>query len=174
MMRLFIAINFDDEIKDYICKVIQSVKNHAIKGNFTRRENYHLTLVFIGETKNIDNAKHAIDIIDAKPFELCIAGLGKFKRAGGDIYWLDVQKNRSLEQIYKKLFNELLKEGFKLDNREHKPHLTLGRELILDSDFDINKYKDLSVKTRVERISLMKSERIAGKLIYTEVYAKNL
>ena len=44
-MRLFIAINFDDKIKDELCLLIDKLKNYSVSGNFTKRENLHLTLV---------------------------------------------------------------------------------------------------------------------------------
>ena len=39
-MRLFIAINLSEEIKDYLTAAIQELKMKAVKGNFTHRETF--------------------------------------------------------------------------------------------------------------------------------------
>ncbi|MCX7714419.1 MAG: RNA 2',3'-cyclic phosphodiesterase [Clostridia bacterium] len=175
-MRLFIAINFDDEIKDQLNDITQNLKTNSEYGNFTRRENLHLTLVFIGESQNVSAIKKAMDSVCAQSFEISISALGKFKRTGGDIYWLGVKKHQILSDIYKQLHNCLLREGFSLENREYKPHLTLGREVKLKDSFDREYFqkniKDINVP--VSKISLMKSERLDGKLTYTEIYSKTL
>jgi len=47
-MRLFIAINFNEKIKDRLCEMQGQLKAQTYAGNFSRRENLHLTLVFLG------------------------------------------------------------------------------------------------------------------------------
>jgi len=54
-MRLFIAINFNDEIKDALCDASAELMAAAKRGRTPRRENLHLTLVFIGETTRVDD-----------------------------------------------------------------------------------------------------------------------
>jgi 2'-5' RNA ligase len=175
-MRLFIAINFTGEMKNQLCGAIRHLKEYAVQGNFTRCENLHLTLVFIGETAKVNEVKRAIDTVQAYPFTLNIGGLGKFRRDGGDIYWKGAEKTQELILVYQQLFDALTKVGFHLENREYKPHLTLGREVILKEDFDKDAFeKDIpNMSMQVQKISLMKSERINGKLTYTEIYAKDL
>ncbi|MBR0599990.1 RNA 2',3'-cyclic phosphodiesterase [Sinanaerobacter chloroacetimidivorans] len=177
-MRLFIAINFDEEIKNYLMNLIEEFKQSAEKGNFTLRNNLHLTMVFIGEvsTDQLGLIKSAMNRIKEEPFSITIGGLGKFKRRGGDIYWVDVEKNQSLGSINSLLSSELRKAGFQIEDREFTPHLTLGREVILKTHQDMEKYKQLAQnrEMQVTKVSLMKSERISGKLTYTEIYAKDL
>lgn len=175
-MRLFIAINFNEEIKNQLCEAIHHLKEYAVQGSFTRCENLHLTLLFIGETARVNEVKQAMETIKAQTFTLHIGGLGKFRRDGGDIYWKGAEKTQELISVYQQLFDALAKIGFHLENREYKPHLTLGREVILQEDFDKNDFeKDTPpMSMQVEKISLMKSERINGKLTYTEIYAKEL
>ena len=42
-MRLFIAIELDDRIKDELCFIQKRLKMQGMKGNYTPRENLHLT-----------------------------------------------------------------------------------------------------------------------------------
>ncbi len=175
-MRLFIAINFTDEMKEQLSGTIRHLKEYAVQGNFTRNENLHLTLAFIGETARVNEVKQAMNGIWAESFLLNISGLGKFRRDGGDIYWKGAEKTPELLSVYQQLFQVLTAMGFHLENREYKPHLTLGREVILQEGFDKNAFeKEIpKMSMKVEKISLMKSERINGKLVYTEIYAKTL
>lgn len=175
-MRLFIAINFDQPVKDILVESIQNLKQHSKSGNFTHRENLHLTLVFIGETTKLDIIKKAMDKVDADKFILDISDFGSFKRNGGDIYWIGVEKNNTLLSIFNQLYKLISDYGFKIDNREYNPHLTFGREVILEDSFNIDEFINSlpKIQTQVKKISLMKSERINGKLTYTEIYKKDL
>jgi RNA 2',3'-cyclic 3'-phosphodiesterase len=177
-MRLFIAIILNDGIKDYLMTAIEHLKKEASRGNFTHRENLHLTLVFLGElsSEKADAVKSAMNRVSGEPFRLSLSGFGKFKRNGRDIHWAGVDKSEALLSIQKQLSFELEKSGFQLENREYSPHLTLGREISL-MDPSKNIYESLPAERQemtVSRLSLMKSERINGKLAYSEIYGKDL
>lgn len=175
-MRLFIAVNFNEAIKDDLCSVIEELKKHAVKGNFTRRGHLHLTLVFLGETAKLTEAVQGMNVISAAPFSLAIEGFGRFSRPGGEIYWLGIKPNPSLNDLYQQLSTALGKAGFDIEKRPYKPHLTLGREVVLNKDFDKIAFEKTipAMEMAVSRISLMKSERIEGKLIHQEIYTREL
>lgn len=175
-MRLFIAVNFDQETKKALHDMAEKLRVQALKGNFTREENFHLTLVFIGETSKVNLVKEAMGNLKASPFTLQMGSLGRFFRRGGDIYWVGVEKNQTLLLIYDQLFTALNNAGFELEKRPFKPHITLGREVVLMKEFNSQEFAHTMghLSCEVTKISLMKSERIAGKLVYTEIYAKEL
>ncbi|HHV63880.1 MAG TPA: RNA 2',3'-cyclic phosphodiesterase [Peptococcaceae bacterium] len=177
-MRLFIAINLSESLKDEIASIMQNLKSFALQGNFTRRENLHLTLAFLGEVAptRIESIKQAMDKVSGGQFTLSIRELGHFPRSGGDIYWLGVEKNSSLLKLHTELCRELKAAGFKLEGRGFKPHLTLGRQIVLRTAFDQAEFssKIPPLFQEVDRISLMKSERPDGILTYTEIYSKYL
>ena len=77
-MRLFIAIGLDDPVKDLLCRAQRQLKRQALGGRFSRRENLHLTLAFLGEAPDIRRAAIALDQIPAAPFSLAVQGLGYF------------------------------------------------------------------------------------------------
>lgn len=173
-MRLFIAVNFGEEMQERLGKIIQKLQSQTVKGSFTRRENLHLTLVFIGETEEVDSVIRAMQAVSAPSFILDIQGMGSFRRSGGDIYWLGVEHNPTLVSIYNQLCLSLRAAGFPMEKRKFKPHLTLGRRVVFP-DFDSRTWAELPpLRQRVDKISLMKSERIAGKLTYTEIFALHL
>lgn len=136
-MRLFVALKLSEPVLDRLSKTTRELKTHAVSGRFSHRENLHLTLAFIGETTNVSGAKQALSQISAPAFEMTIAGGGRFKRDGGDIVWAGVEKNRSLEQLAAQVQALLRKKGFVLQERPFAAHLTLGREVILEPDFDL-------------------------------------
>lgn len=47
-MRLFIGINFNNQIKNEIAKSQFIIKQKASKGNFVTSNNFHITMKFIG------------------------------------------------------------------------------------------------------------------------------
>ncbi|MBN7772364.1 RNA 2',3'-cyclic phosphodiesterase [Clostridium aminobutyricum] len=172
-MRLFIAINFEKSVIDEIIAIQNQLRNQAVKGNFTREENLHLTLVFLGaiEEKKIDLIERAMNEITIPSFDLIFNKMGHFSRDAGDIWWIGAEENQFLFDMQKKLSAYLSKLGFSIERRGFKPHLTLGREVILREKPLISLSK---ISSRVSKIYLMKSERINGKLTYTAIYTKEL
>lgn len=176
-MRLFTAILFDEETKDKIYNIEDKLRSVSKKGGFTDKENLHLTLNFIGETKRLEEVKKAMNLaaesIHHNSFILNIKGFGRFKRKEGDIYWLGVEKDDILLKLQKQLAIELKKAGFyEIDDTAYTPHLTLGRRVLLKDNTDIKSLEDeiKSISMKVNKFSLMKSERLDGKLVYTEIY----
>ncbi|MDX9873014.1 MAG: RNA 2',3'-cyclic phosphodiesterase [Clostridia bacterium] len=177
-MRLFIAVNFSEDIKNKLAAVMGEVKKYSTAGNFTLKDNLHLTVVFIGETAKPELVKQSLDKLIAPAFHLKLNGLGAFSRGSWEIVWIGVKKNETLLSIYEQLSSALTANGFAIEKRTYKPHLTLGREVVLKPGCIIEavagELGPLNITAEVNSISLMKSERIAGKLVYTEIYSKNL
>ncbi|OGO87855.1 MAG: 2'-5' RNA ligase [Clostridiales bacterium GWF2_36_10] len=170
-MRLFIAIIFNNEIKSDLLSNIKKLQEASIKGNFTCDENLHLTLAFIGETDRLNGIKKVIDEIKAVPFLITLGKNGVFKRSGGDIHWVGIERSDELLAVKNQISNNLRSQGFFQENKDFLPHITLSRETILKSNIEF-KIQKLSMKVTI--ISLMKSEHIKGKLVYTEIYRKQL
>ena len=171
-MRLFIAVCFEEEIKDSLQNVTEQLKNMSLHGNFTKRDNLHLTLHFIGETSAVSALKNAMNSVDFPEFNLHISKCGTFRSDVGDIYWMGLDESEPLLRLYSDLGAELRKHGFKTENRAFRPHLTLGREVIIGDGFDKRKLKTDESVIKVNSIHLMKSERINGRLVYTSIYEK--
>lgn len=176
-MRLFIALNFNEDICDRLYDTICDIKEIARKGRFSRKENLHVTLAFLGEVEpnDVEKVKSCMEVVDLESFDIHIGGLGRFKRTGFDIYWVGIEQSETMSKLHKLLTSELNDKGFSMEKREFKPHLTLGREISCD-------YKEAkkivsklgSMTQEVNKFSLILSERINGKLRYTEIYSKEL
>ena len=175
-MRLFIAVNFSAENRDLLYNIASDLAVIAVQGRAVQRDNYHLTLAFIGESNAVAQLSSCIDAAAGQPFDLIASKLGYFRRQGGDIIWLGIKPSAELANLQKKLVLCLQEAGFAIEKRQFKPHLTLLRQAVMPENFDFRRYTVAmpQVRQHVNRISLMKSERIAGRLVYSEVYGKNL
>jgi 2'-5' RNA ligase len=174
VVRLFIAVNFSDEVKNALLKAQAELRRCAEIGNFSHQENLHLTLVFLGEIApaKVSGIKSIMDAARMEVFSLVIEGMGRFRGSTGDIWWAGVKVSEELIRLQRQLTDGLLGAGFDVDTRPYKPHLTLAREVVLRE----GAYRDAlqkglpKVAVPVTKISLMKSERIQGKLTYTEIF----
>lgn len=84
-MRLFIAIAFPDKIKDRLKAGMDDLRRQGVRASWSRRENLHLTLEFLGELDSAKEAIAAMEQVQAAPFRLEFAPSGRFRRREGDI-----------------------------------------------------------------------------------------
>jgi 2'-5' RNA ligase len=169
-MRLFIAINFSDEVKDALCEVAAELRNAALRGRYTSRDNLHLTLAFIGET---DRADDIIDVMEdvcadafTAPVRIAFSGAGVFRGNGGDTHWIGVEKTPELRGLAAGLASGLRREGFDIEKRKFTPHITIGRQVTLRAEAQISVPM---ASMSAERIALMRSDREGGRLVYSEI-----
>jgi len=163
-MRLFIAIQLSETMRDALCRIQDEYVRRGVHGNFTRRENLHLTLAFIGEYPDPERILEVIDGISWRPFDLRLNGMGAF----GDLWWVGLERSEPLEACVKALRHALADAGIPFDRKRFTPHITLVRSAegkgraIAGTAID-------RVGMTVERISLMRSDRGKSGMIYTEI-----
>lgn len=164
-MRLFIAVNFTDEFKAAILDWQRELRVFAeARGcgrvNWSRPENLHLTLAFIGEYGDPAQVLSAMGRVEAERFLLETGGSGHF----GSLYWAGLRDGRSAIALSEAVRRELKKDGITFDEKPMSPHITVARELNLREKPAI---PVPAARMTAECFTLMKSERIAGKLTYT-------
>lgn len=177
MARLFVAINFCDSTVQKLFEGVSVMKGCAQRINPSRKENLHLTLAFIGETTKIRSATAALDEVSAPTFKLEISGYGEFSSRSGSIGFIKASSpDNALSDLAAKVRAELTKQGFHIDTKPFRPHITLCREFIPDNSFTPTEVTSAvgTICEQVHSISLMKSERINGRLTYTEIFRKKL
>lgn len=174
-MRLFYAVMLDENCKMALDSCCRALGPYLEKGRFTRPENLHLTLVFLGEA-DLDAAKSCLYRLQAASFELVIAGLGRFRQPGGDVLWAGVQPKGGLLRAQKSLEALARQTGFAIENRPYRPHLTLARGVSLAAGTDLSGLEPLlpSCRMQVKAVSLMESRRENGRLRYVERERKSL
>lgn len=170
-MRLFIAINFDEETRARICQVQDRLKV-LCTGNFSRPENFHLTLAFLGETKpqKLGEICALMDRLRFPHLSLSFDRVGCFSQEGSELWWLGLAQNKALLALQRELTEGLRQAGFPIESRRFSPHITLARKLRFREVPDKAQLLGTAFSTTADRLSLMLSERVGGRLTYTEQY----
>ena len=161
-MRVFIAMRFTQAFKEPIFEAQDALRDNGVRGNFTLPENLHLTLAFIGETDRVDDIKAAVKEVVFEPFEIKTGRLGCFN-GRSKVIWLGIDGEKKLKAITAELRKNLDIRGIDYAKGRFQPHITLVRQpsdMPLDIDIE-------SANMIVKEISVMKSERISGRLVYT-------
>ncbi len=161
-MRIFIAIRFTEAFKASILDAQEGLKEQGIRGNFTRPENLHLTLVFIGETDRIDDIKTAVASVRFDPFVITTGQLGCFN-GRSRVLWMGIQGKEKMKTLALRLRKALDERGISYSHGSFQPHITLVRQPT-ETPLDIE-VEDACMTIR--DIVIMKSERINGRLVYT-------
>ncbi|MCR4589298.1 MAG: RNA 2',3'-cyclic phosphodiesterase [Lachnospiraceae bacterium] len=162
---VFIAIRFPDRIKKALSYLQQDLRDCGMKGNYTREENFHLTLVFIGEYKNPEVVMDALEGIDFKEFNIELDGFGNF----GDLYWAGIKDNGELGNIVKRIRHVLADNGIPFDKKRFSPHITVLRKAAFTGNPDSFQIYVPDEGMKVDSISLMRSDRGKKDMIYTEI-----
>ena len=165
-MRLFIAVNFDEEFKKTLLRYQAELKKCADpyqKVNWSSPANLHLTLAFLGEYNSPENVRAVLDEVPFDPFVIRTGRCGNF----GSLWWVGLDGGSEAVDLSNRIRTGLKHAGIPFDPKPMKPHITLARELY---PLYPPRIKPIPAETAAARVSLMKSERIAGKLTYTEVY----
>jgi 2'-5' RNA ligase len=172
-MRLFIAINFTEDIKEDLDEMVNNLKKQSESGTFTRKENLHLTLAFLGEItkEEVNTIVNVMEHSVIPSFSLTISEFGKFRIQRESLYWCGIKMTEPLKNLQSKLLYGLKNARFTPDDRPFKPHITLGRRCRMKGSFSENNFRNSmpEMMMQVEKISLMKSERVNGILTYTEI-----
>ena len=161
-MRLFIAINLNDDFKNALTSMQDDLRSQHVGGNYSPIENLHITLAFIGEYPDPDDVMDALADIDFEPFDITMDGFGNF----GDLFWAGLAKSEALSSLVKKIRHALADAGIPYDRKKFTPHITLVRK----SSGKPGKIAIPNTDMMVKRVSLMRSENEKGKMVYTEIY----
>ena len=113
-LRLFIAISLPESWTAALHSASAVLRKHSLHGSFTRRENFHLTLAFLGETERRAAAEAAMDRVSAPGFVLQIGAPGLFRQRDGDLWWLGIEPSPALLEVHRQLTEELSASGFVL------------------------------------------------------------
>ena len=166
-MRLFIAINLSEEMKESLMDIQDAMRDCGIYGKETVPENMHLTLAFIGDYDDPDYVKRIINSIDIRPFDISLSGVGAFR----DLWWVGIENSPPLQAVVRKLRRALSDAGIPFDRKRFKPHITIIRRAEGDftnvSSSELEAYTNVSMT--VDHISLMRSDRGKQGMVYTEL-----
>jgi 2'-5' RNA ligase len=126
MIRLFVALALPTLVKTQLGALAGGIPG----AKWVPPENYHLTLRFIGEIEawRAEEVDTALAAIRAPRFELALAGIGTFEKAGR-IQSLHVPAERSetLGRLQGKVETALQRIGLEPERKRFAPHVNLAR-----------------------------------------------
>lgn len=181
--RLFFALNATDPIVKTFVPFHKKLKINAdqreIPVKWTPLENYHVTITFLGDTsiEHLEKLQEALTEVcnSFPPFDLKIEDIGAFNNEhDARVIWLGVQNKKSLKNFKDKLEEKLseLNWDWKPEDRDFKPHLTIGRIKNPKSVKDmISPLKRKSFgKIHVSEIILYESKMAGAFPVYTPLF----
>ncbi|EIJ79311.1 2'-5' RNA ligase [Bacillus methanolicus PB1] len=136
----FLAVRLSKESKKLLHEKAEQLKSELKFARWVHHEDYHLTLVFLGNASvsQLNKTKELVQkyIDGTRAFSLIIQHFGTFGRKDSPrILWAGVNKEERLHKLRNLVFTACEKAGFQLDTRPFSPHITLARKWTGSSPF---------------------------------------
>ncbi|MDD4661707.1 MAG: RNA 2',3'-cyclic phosphodiesterase [Candidatus Pacebacteria bacterium] len=185
--RIFIAVNFPNKPKEEMIRLQNKIDHSFLDFSpikWTRKENLHVTVFFVGYVYDddllqiFDQVEQAVQ--DFKPFKLKFNEVDFMpKEEHKKMVWVFGEKNETLENIRRNIKKAIL--GTEKETESFKPHVTLGRitqwqfkKINQEEIPDINSEIPIDFETTVESIEIMESELKKGGAEYIILKRINL
>ena len=129
-MRIFIALDIDDSIRERIQRFMEGVRGFAPEARWVRPESLHVTLKFIGEKSAdaVEQIKTALSGIRAESFEATFRGYGFFPTAkSARVFWVGIEAGAPLATLAAAVDQATAALGIPEEEHSFNAHLTLAR-----------------------------------------------
>jgi RNA 2',3'-cyclic 3'-phosphodiesterase len=130
-VRLFVALHISQDIRGAITNLVCELKSLDASWKWTRTENLHVTLRFLGEVSpdKLQTVKETLRGVPAEfPFPLGFASLGFFpNKRRPRVLWVGLDAQPALAKLAHAIEESLAAVGIPREEREFNPHLTLAR-----------------------------------------------
>lgn len=129
----FFAVKLPDETKSFLSRWVGGAFPKDWFGRWVYPLDYHITMAFLGnvkENKVKDFSLRMADMLKGETaFPLTLGETGYFgKKDSPRVFWAGVQDSPPLAELQRKIFRLCLDEGFRLDQKPFRPHITLARK----------------------------------------------
>ena len=166
-MRTFVALEAAGEIREALGCVQEKLVRTGAKVKWTKPDNLHLTLKFLGEIDNAQAESMRVHLREVArqhaPFDIEFAGIGTFPR----VVWAGCRGRLDrLISLAKAAESCADRIGIPAESRPFRAHLTIGRT---NGRVRIPEIGTSFGKQIVDEFVLMKSERTPQGPIYTPV-----
>jgi 2'-5' RNA ligase len=129
-MRIFIALDIDDAIRQRIVRFLEGVRGFAPDARWVRPESLHVTLKFIGEkpVEKVDEIERVLAAIRCGGFDLSIRGVGFFPTPkAARVFWIGIESGPALAALAGAIDAATSSLGISKEDHPFSPHLTLAR-----------------------------------------------
>ena len=176
-MRVFIAMELPQKTRENLCRSMQQLADHATRGSFTAPQNLHVTLHFLGEVlpENLIYVQSAMDSIKDLPAPtLAISQISTLRAS--DVVCAKLKYDQKLLDVHTTLGNNLEENGFDVEHRAYRPHVTLMRRYAFDLPFsEVTKgVKVYNMPFEGTQVVLYQSVLSKDGPTYTELYRVHL
>ena len=176
-MRVFIALNLPQRTKDNLERSASEFKALSSGGNFIPKDNYHLTLHFLGEVAPSDLTfiQSAMDGVKDLPApELAISQFTVLRAS--DVVCAKLRQSKELTALHDELGARLEQHGFEVEHRAYRPHVTLIRKKSFTLPFsEVTKsVKVYNMPFVACDLTLYESEFTTSGVTYRELYTVTL
>jgi 2'-5' RNA ligase len=133
LVRSFVAVNLSDEVRAALSKAEADLRKAGGDVRWVPPQNFHLTLVFLGnvEQDKLGGIASAIReaVAGVKPFDIEFVGVGGLPRPDRPrVIYVDVKdEGGNLAKLNEKIAAALVTFDVKQEDRRYIPHMTLGR-----------------------------------------------
>jgi RNA 2',3'-cyclic 3'-phosphodiesterase len=135
LWRVFLAIHLPAQIRSRAAAQSERLRELVpdASASWTREDNMHLTIKFIGEVpadaieKLSSAASNTVNGISS--FDIVVGGAGSFPKKGPPkVIWIGIDDpSGNLHELHKRLDEECAIRGFQKERRAFQPHLTIAR-----------------------------------------------
>jgi RNA 2',3'-cyclic 3'-phosphodiesterase len=185
-LRVFIAIGLPEKIVSKLGALQQALTAYGLKIRWSRPENIHLTLKFLGDVAGSRIQEIQAAVVDAVkgtgPMTLSVKGIGVFpgvKRPR--VLWAGISgQTDALQRLQENLDRHLVALGFEAETRRYTGHLTLGR--VKEGRQDATRFasaleefsETASEPFTVDAVSLYQSRLLPSGPVYTRLFTAGL
>ncbi|MCY4612850.1 MAG: RNA 2',3'-cyclic phosphodiesterase [Nitrospira sp.] len=182
-LRTFLAIDLPSTLQSAIGENIRPVQRELPGLSWSKHENLHLNLKFLGDTaeSQVDRIRLVVEpaISHVSPFVIACEGFGVFPNDRSPrVLWIGLGGDLdSLAALAECIDRAVVPLGFPQEDRPFRPHLTVGR--VKKDHREVGRVMStLDVFTApfpcgslpVERVSLFKSDLRQTGPIYTKLW----
>ena len=136
-MRLFIAIQLNQKMKQLVSDVQDTFRWQQVKGNYTPEENLHITLAFIGEYGDPDEILELMQKVSFKSFSITMDKVGCFD----ELWWTGLEESNELETLVKSIRHVLADAGIPYDKKKFKAHVSCLMDNVLSFSLKVSSFR---------------------------------
>ena len=173
-MRVFIAINIPEEIKDYFKIIQEMIDKENVKIRLAHKGQMHLTLKFLGEVQPdmVKKVCEELKNIKFQSFPVYLDSIGIFSsKKYIRVIWIGLRPEEEIIKIQKNI-DDILNKCFKRE-KDFEPHLTLARvKFVEDKEKFVRGLKNIKIKRKkfeINNFKLVKSILTKKGAIYEDI-----
>ena len=174
MVRLFVAIDLPDEIREQFRDVQDSLRSSRARLSLVDQESMHITVKFIGEVSGsyLSQITDILQNIEGSPFSMDVGLIGTNSQKAPRVVWAEADDPGSCRVLAEKSDSALVSLGFEPEKRKFRAHITIARvrqfhQSLFEALADVT--SSCSGTIPVNEFILKKSELTRDGPIYTNI-----